>query len=573
MSSFRSRQARVFMLSLFSRQYPAIGETHALSVLASRVREQLGDRLESLEICDPVALGDMPDEEIAAKIEAAAPNILCISAAYGTYTRLRELYPSIARVTPENTMTVMGGALPTYLPKRILEEISGEALLVIGEGDETLPRLIERWLDGEPLDSVSNLCWLEDGKVQTSQRALVDLQIAPVPSRDHLAPLIAAGVQIYTEASRGCSWAACSFCLRGLTDIKGVRTEFRRFNTERVIDDLGALVELGASTVTFSDEDFLGGDVEVIEDFVQSLRRAKAAGRRLPTFDVSMTPHSLFPRKAMTEERERREQLLQYLKELGLRKVFLGIESGSESQLKRYAKGHGTVEATAAAKMVKQADIELEIGLILLDSLVSFAEIRETLEFLLDHDLTQEVSNLGGELRLQVGSRYLVRLEREEKRFSRTLYDRELDPDTLAFEYQYAKPEIQVLVDHIGDWNQRLRPIHYPIKTISRYGTSGIFGERVGSIRESLGTVRTRYARVLLNATNSVEESGLVSESIRREFDAMLGDFASSAIVELSSLGTSSEHPIIKQTLEAADYAVRSVAGSVELRMAAGGGL
>jgi hypothetical protein len=538
-----ARDLRVLMLSPFSRRYPSIGETHALSVLAACVRQKFGSALDRLDVLDLVGYGDLSDQEIVARIRDSAPTVLCISAAYGTYDRLKELYPRVlSSISCVNPLVVFGGALPSYLPARILEEIEPRAVVVIGEGDEALPRIIEAWRCGGALEDIPNTCRLENGSPKFSGRALVNLSLVPRPFRDHTAQLASSGAQIFTEASRGCSWAACSFCLRGLTDVEGVRTEFRRFPIQRVLDDILELRSQGIQAVTFADEDFLGGDTEnlvVLMDTVKESTQGKVK------FDVSMTVHSA----CMAGKAD----VIRRLKEAGLRKVFLGIESGSASQLRRYAKGHSPEQAGEAAALVLGAGLELEIGFILFDPLVTLDEIIEDLEFLLGRGLAKFVSGLVNELRLQVGSRYLTRLRRAEEVNGVILHSDQVDPNTLCHAYQYLHASSDLFVSLIRECNRTVERLHYPLKSLSRYGTGGILGSHVNEVRSLVAELREEYARILLGEAMKMRSGKEPDGDFAVLLRGLLSHTAKKAVSALTSLSPlAHRNSIVANVLEVA---------------------
>jgi radical SAM superfamily enzyme YgiQ (UPF0313 family) len=159
-------------------------------------------------------------------------------------------------------------------------------------------------------------------------------------------------------------------------------------------------------------------------------------------YDVSMTINSVYSSRATDEQNQNRQHLLRKLKQAGLRKVFLGMESGSSSQLKRYAKGHTPTECAVAARTLSAQDIAIEIGFIMFDPLCTLAEIEENIQFLLENQLIGSVSSLFNEMRLQIGTRYLTALEKAELRLDARLFEREIDLNTLSHSYDYADPDV-----------------------------------------------------------------------------------------------------------------------------------
>src|SRR5262249_48158322 len=141
-----------------------------------------------------------------------------------------------------------------------------------------------------------------------------------------------------------------------------------------------------------------------------------------------------------------RSRLLHRLQDLGLRKVFLGIESGSDSQLRRYAKGHTAEECAAAIYRIRAADLRLEVGFIMFDPLCNVEEVAENVAFIRRTGIIDAISAVDNELRLQGGSRYVKVLERHERQLERPLYDRAIDRDTLSHRYEVVDPDVARLL-------------------------------------------------------------------------------------------------------------------------------
>jgi hypothetical protein len=274
----------------------------------------------------------------------------------------------------------------------------------------------------------------------------------------------------------------------------------------RLSEDLRRLSALGVPAVTFADEDFLGGSLDDVETFAEGL--AEIATRvDIPPFDVSATIRSIHDAHDDPTSRRRKEENLQLLRDAGLRKIFLGIESGSPSQLRRYCKGHTVDECIAASKVVIGAGLRLELGFIMFDPLCTLAEIVENVRFLLDNDLAQYASGPTSELRLQVRSRYLPILERVEKELGRQLYDRNVEPNTLSFEYEYASDPVARLVATVREENNRSHDLIYRLKGLTRFGDGSLLGDSTAEVRGVLGDYRRANLEALaLSADGDISD-------------------------------------------------------------------
>ena len=457
----------VLLVGLYSSRYAAIGESHGLSVIGGVLTHASPDLVGGVAVLDMAAHGEEQPARIVAAVVDRQPDVIGVAVPYGAFSVLEQAWPEVSAALPPNTLVVFGGALPTYLAADVLD-IEPNGVVVNGEGEEPLLALLAAWRTGRPLYDVPGITWRMGDETISTERSLADLSRVPPPYRDHVDQIARSGGQVYVESSRACSWAACTFCLRGLTDIDGKPREHRRFPAERLAEDFYRLAAMGIDAVVFADEDFLGHDLVAAERFVDRLAPLLPAGG--PSFEISTTINSVYSHSDTRAVNVARGRLLQRLCDLGLRKVFLGIESGSDSQLRRYAKGHVAEECAAAIYRVRAADLRLEVGFIMFDPLCTIAEVAENVSFIRRTGIIDAISAVDNELRLQQGARYLKVLERHEHEMARVLYDRAVDRDTLSHRYDVADREVARLLAGLRPWTQGLHGIAYPAKNISRHG-------------------------------------------------------------------------------------------------------
>jgi len=108
------------------------------------------------------------------------------------------VYSEVCSATVD-AVYIAGGPHPSALPEEVLEHFD---YVVIGEGEETLPELLQAIKEGSDPASVKGIAYKLRGRaIFTEKRPPVDLDAYP-PFSKILAPL---------EISRGCPWG-CTYC-------------------------------------------------------------------------------------------------------------------------------------------------------------------------------------------------------------------------------------------------------------------------------------------------------------------------------------------------------------------------
>lgn len=507
---FEFERKRIVLISIYSKKYPSIGESHGLSCLASILKRDIKHLLEDISLIDTCASHQHINEKIQEKLKAKRPNVIAISANYGAYSELKSGFNLIRASLPKDCLIIIGGPLATYASKEVLQDICPTAILVVGEGEEVIADVVLAKGNRSKLKNIPNLAYVEDGIYRVTPRKLVKLENCPPPERSHVKSLYDMGAQIFTEASRGCSWAACSFCLRGLTDIKGSPKEYRRFPIVRLTSDISTLQKIGVKHVTFADEDFLGGKPEVVKEYTDKLKEFVEKSEININFHISATVHSLYSDKHSNQQMESVKSTLNNLRAIGVKKIFLGIESFSGSQLKRFLKGHSVEESIEAINLIKLHGFELEVGFIMFDPLCSSTEVLENIETITKHNLEQHISYLGNVLRLQVGSRYLKLIDKNGGVERLNINKSEPDLDTLSYRYSFKDDQINRLRVVLDEFDRQFKPLHYPLKSTLRFANGKFFGAFSNKANDLLIKIRRINAsfikQALVESTNNDDD-------------------------------------------------------------------
>jgi anaerobic magnesium-protoporphyrin IX monomethyl ester cyclase len=261
--------------------------------------------------------------------------------------------------------TLCFGHLPTELPAEVMALGRCDGIL-LGEPELTFADVLDRIEAGEPLDGVPGLVTAMDGKaVRGPARGRIeDLDALPWP--DHgLVPL-----EAYRESfmprpvgaimsSRGCPHG-CTFCVRTFG------RELKLRSAPSIAAEVDALAGRGIGHVRFLDDTFTVDRQRVID--ICGLLPA-------PT---SWT--------ALARLQDLDEELLGCMAAAGCRRLYVGVESGSQRILDRVHKGVTLEEIRTAVGRIKRAGIEVSAFFIVGAPGESAFEVEASIEFALELD-------------------------------------------------------------------------------------------------------------------------------------------------------------------------------------------
>ncbi|MDH3602055.1 MAG: hypothetical protein OEU26_20780, partial [Candidatus Tectomicrobia bacterium] len=121
------------------------------------------------------------------------------------------------------------------------------------------------------------------------------------------------------------------------------------------------------------------------------------------------------------EENAAKIELLKRMKNIGFNCVFVGFESGSDSQLKRYNKGVSRKENMKAIRILKQIGIHADGGFITFDPLMQMEEVFENTQFLRECDAPKLLLFPFSRLIVFPNTLYYFMHEKKRHRTSRTV--------------------------------------------------------------------------------------------------------------------------------------------------------
>lgn len=255
---------------------------------------------------------------------------------------------------------IIGGIHTSVMCRQIVNKYP-YCVAVIGEGEITTPKLIEKLLTSTSLHTVDGIVYKKGHKViQTNERELItDLDVLPFPKHEIFFSPERTMANILT--SRGCP-NNCSFCVLDVIS----RRRHRKRSIENVIAEIRELVDKfpRLESVWIHDDQFFLDNQRVIK-FCQEIVRWKIKLRFICS--GRFKPVSA--------------KMVRWLQKAGFMQVLFGLESGSERILRLCHKNITQKDVISTIQLFKKTHIF--VVMFLITGLIGETDesIRETYEF------------------------------------------------------------------------------------------------------------------------------------------------------------------------------------------------
>ena len=356
--------------------HPFLAEAKAKNRLKFRESLALGYLTASLEragydvITINAELEFLTPAEVADRLERSGRiDLLGISAkSQRTYRAAKEIASQVKAFSPDTHIT-LGGVFPSAASRQVLTDSAAIDSVVAGEGEYALTDLAWHLATGTPLTQMFGLTLRQDGQlvVCPARPRIRNLDDVPWPSRRDLAWILAEGQRgghsAYMVASRGC-YAACTFC--SIHQIYGDHNVVRRSPQSIVQEMQDIQARYGISRFSFVDDLFIMPSPKGYRWVDEFCEEVKAAGLDIK-FYAEMRADTIKP------------EFVNKLVDVGLHRLFIGIESGVDSVLIRWDKGTTKHDNDLALKNLRDVGLPahaINFGYITFDADMTLDELE-----------------------------------------------------------------------------------------------------------------------------------------------------------------------------------------------------
>ncbi|MBN1493853.1 MAG: B12-binding domain-containing radical SAM protein [Candidatus Omnitrophica bacterium] len=230
----------------------------------------------------------------------------------GLTSTIPRLYEVAGFYKQRGVITVAGGQ--HFMGENIADALKHNVDYVVsGEGELTMPELLEALMDKRELKKVAGISYRENGSVRSTppREPITDFDMLPVPD---FSLVRYAKINLYPVGRiRGCGMD-CEFCT--------VRGKPRCASPERTMEGIRSLVETNNAKHFFIVDDLFGQDRPATIDFCHMLRYyQESIGKRLD-FTVQIRL-----------DNAKDAELLTAMREAGINAVCIGFESPIEEEL------------------------------------------------------------------------------------------------------------------------------------------------------------------------------------------------------------------------------------------------
>ncbi|MFH0922004.1 MAG: radical SAM protein [Fibrobacterota bacterium] len=209
----------------------------------------------------------LQDAELATRISEFRPDIVGLSYNFTHFHDPRFDTARVAKEAAPKALVVCGGHHVTMDWARAIENPFVD-MVVLGEGEETLVEIAQRWNEGKERTDIPGTIAKRNGAMTDNgfRPPVADIDKLPLPAyhllrmdlyltdqRKNLFPFAMREPIGFLIASRGCPYH-CIFC-----STSKVFKKFRARNPERVVEEITLLMtQYGVREIAFQDDCFLG---------------------------------------------------------------------------------------------------------------------------------------------------------------------------------------------------------------------------------------------------------------------------------------------------------------------------
>lgn len=217
---------------------------------------------------------------------------------------------------------VAGGPLATVMKNKLLDYQSFD-IIVSGEGEYPMLGLAEYYLKGNgSLKEIHGIIYRQDGKIICNDRLPPIKNLDELPSLDYDLIGVSQGFGFFYSTGRGCPHK-CAFCFQ---EVHG--QGYRFHSAKRVVSDIvDNVVKYNAKTLNIVDDTFIA-EPSRVDEICSGLSRE----RKAKNLDF------IFFCEGRVDTFDRHPDLIEKLRNAGMARLQIGVESGNQEILDMYRK-------------------------------------------------------------------------------------------------------------------------------------------------------------------------------------------------------------------------------------------
>jgi radical SAM superfamily enzyme YgiQ (UPF0313 family) len=360
---------------------PNYEEAHMkIALVGAELEENLGLRYiaSSLEhrghTVDIVAFNEAATmEAVVAMVLAIAPDITGLSMVFTARAREFCALATALREAGYRGHIIGGGPFASFNCERVLTDFPAFDTIGLGEGERLMCDLAERLDDPS---GVAGLCYRDhEGRpvINVSADTSVDLDDLPWPKRTTFDSYFGTPIASMLT-SRGC-WRNCAFCSINAWYERVGGKKFRVRSTEGIVAEVADLYHNhGVRAFNFQDDNFF-------------LPKPDKAARRFAEFRDGLRDAGVGKIAIMVKARPDSitRETIGILDELGLFRVFLGVENGCDNALRKLNRKNSVEEVCNALRILNDYDVHIAYNLLMFEPHTDLSEILANLRFIERH--------------------------------------------------------------------------------------------------------------------------------------------------------------------------------------------
>ena len=371
---------------------------------------------------------------------------------------------------------IVGGVAPTLSSKRILSLFSN-VICIVGEGEDSIIKLLQLYINNNDIFNSSdiykipNLTFVDKNKglIQTNRSVMALSEIKYLPNRKYLNYTIKNNGLIRIESSRGCDWNQCSFCM---VPWKYANHQRREFSIDRLSSDIENLIYHNINKIYFTDEEFFSNDIKQVKKKIELLKKFKKIKPDIQYIASTSV-------RLIIKLKESDENFWLVAKQAGISKLFVGIESFSDSQLKRFCKGNTSDDNIKALNILHASGIETDIGFIMFDPYVTIDELEENVDKIIESNFITTTARINKKLRVINNTKFYSKLHNTE-------ILKDFDKLGMDYKWDFADPKIDSLYEKFARKEEKNIQKMYFLQSNLRSMNDDNYTNELKSLRKEL---------------------------------------------------------------------------------------